>query len=103
KSADMESTGIAKIAKTCKLPFVIVRACSDSSRTVIPQTIIPNTNPDGFPNTSSIVTQALRSPNDWLLMSSLYYNFGKPQNSLQEAAKILLPYLSKAGQLTKSL
>lgn len=99
-STDMESGAAAKVAQKHDIPFTAIRAVSDSSEMIIPESILQNTNSDGFADISSIVKQAMISPKDWLPMSKLYYNFGKAQKTLQKAAKIMLSYLSETGRLT---
>jgi nucleoside phosphorylase len=92
KTADMESAAVAIIAKKFDIPFMAIRSVSDSSKMSIPPSVSSNMK-GGTTDIMGIVKQAIMTPNDWLPMIKLYYNFTKAQKSLRSVANALLPYL----------
>ena len=61
---DMESHRVAGVASTAGVPFMVIRAVSDSSSQTIPPTAIDAIDAHGAPQYGKVITRLLRQPGD---------------------------------------
>jgi hopanoid-associated phosphorylase len=63
-AVDMESHAVARVAAESDIPFLVVRAVSDSSRHGIPAWVAGTIQPDGHPGWSAVLSGVLAHPAD---------------------------------------
>ncbi len=88
-AADMESTGLAKIAADFRLPFVALRAISDSAQMHLPTAIANSFNSQGELGLLKLTIQLILHPAEWRAVFQLANGFKKASNSLSCLAKNL--------------
>ena len=89
-AADMESAAQARFAEEHRLPFLSLRAITDSASTDIPASVLEALDPQGHITVGGLLTRAHRRPTDWLLLLRLAVQFHAAQRALKKTRKLVL-------------
>ncbi|CCQ73411.1 hypothetical protein [Magnetospira sp. QH-2] len=63
-AVDMESHGVARVAKAAGVPFLVLRAVSDPADTKLPRAALGGVSPEGHRRPWGVVWGLLKRPND---------------------------------------
>ena len=96
-AVDMESAAIAEVARNEKLPFMAIRAISDSFNMSIPESALKFTNPYGKVQLSRLITALARRPFDIPKLIRLSLGFRAATKTLQWTGQRLIKYLEKSN------
>lgn len=100
-AADMESGAIAELSQKNGIPFVLIRAISDSPKINIPSVITKNMTANGDIDIFRFIMSALAAPNQWRNIYRLSRGFGKAKKSLNRASDKIFPALINKMNLMK--
>ncbi len=85
--ADMESATIAQVATEASIPFLVIRAISDSAQMSIPERLVKAVNSVGEISLQQIFTNVILRPKDWKAIFSLARGMHAAQSSLTKLAQ----------------
>ena len=88
---DMESFGLARAAKDCGVPFIVVRAISDAVTDTLPASLVPAMAEDGSIATWALIKGILRNPGDLVHLPSFGVKTAQANKTLRRAAFLGLP------------
>jgi adenosylhomocysteine nucleosidase len=86
-AADMESVGIAEVARQHHVSFMAVRAISDTAQMTIPSRLMTAVNSVGQTSLLSVCTHVLPYPMDWIKVVKLGWGMHKALSALKQASK----------------
>ena len=86
---DMESIAVAKVAKTLRIPFLIVRAIADPLNMNLPQAVSYALDSQGIVNLPKLFTYLLTHPGELPELIKLGLRFNKAQKTLKLVASQL--------------
>ncbi len=90
-SADMESAAIAGFAKKSGVPFLVIRAVSDSPEIEIPEAVTNYTTPEGDIRFWKFAFSLFMNPMQIPKIYRLADGFGKAMSTLEKTAELLFP------------
>lgn len=93
-AVDMESATIAKVAKQENIPFISIRAISDSANMSIPESILNYTDPYGQVQISQLIPAILKRPTDIPKIIKLARGYRSAARTLKWSGKKLIQLLS---------
>jgi hypothetical protein len=67
----MESAAIARYAHQNRAPFLAIRAVSDTTKMVLPESLLKAVNPLGKLSRQDVLTEVILKPQDWLRIANL--------------------------------
>jgi len=85
-AVDMESHAVARVAVESAIPFLAVRAVSDSFRHGIPAWVPGTIQPDGHPGWSAVISGVLAHPRDVPALVRLRTSSGRALATLRRVA-----------------
>lgn len=85
-ACDMESSSLGKLAKKHDIPFLVVRAVTDTYDMKFPRTVIVSMTSKGEINIAKFIFYALSHPGEWASIYRIYRGYGKASNSLKLVA-----------------
>jgi len=88
---DMESFGVARAAKDCGVPFIVVRAISDAVTDTLPSSLVPAMGEDGGIMPGALMKGILRNPSDLLHLPGFGMKTARANRTLRRAALLGLP------------
>jgi hypothetical protein len=91
-AVDMESHAVARVAAESDIPFLVVRAVSDTFRHGIPAWVPGTIQPDGHPGWSAVVTGILAHPADMPTLLRLRTTSRKALATLRRVALLAGPF-----------
>ncbi len=89
-AADMETGAQARLARVRGIPFVAVRAISDTASRQIPESVMQALDSSGAVNIRSCLVSALLRPADGLAVMKLGIQFNAARRSLKKASALVL-------------
>ena len=89
-ATDMESAAHARFAQEHRLPFVAIRAITDSAATDIPETVLRALDAQGHVSVAKLFAHACISPADWLKILRLGIQFNAAQRTLMKSRELVL-------------
>jgi adenosylhomocysteine nucleosidase len=95
-AVDMESHRVAKIARDHNVPFMVIRAVSDTSNESIPRSALNVIDENGQPLYSKVVSQILQHPGDIPKLIKLSRNTNTALASLRRVALAATPLFQLA-------
>lgn len=88
---DMESFGVARAAKDCAVPFIVVRAISDSVTDTLPASLVPAMAEDGSIRTGTLMKGIVKNPSDLVHLPGFGIKTARANRTLRRAALLGLP------------
>jgi hypothetical protein len=88
---DMESFGVAKAAKDCGIPFIVVRAISDSVTDTLPASLVPAMTEDGSISAGALLKGIIKNPSDLVHLPAFGVKTSRANRTLRRAAFLGLP------------
>lgn len=89
-ATDMESAAHARFAKASRIPFISIRAITDSASTVIPPSVLAALDAQGHVTAGKLFSRAYRRPTDWLKILRLGLQYNAAQRALKKASDPVL-------------
>ena len=89
-ATDMESAAHARFAKQHQLPFLTIRAITDSASTVIPPSVLAALDAQGHVTVEKLLRHAYLRPTDWLKILRLSVQFNAAQRALKKTRELVL-------------
>ncbi len=86
-AADMESAAIAALARAADVPFVAIRAVSDTALTRVPPWLSGAIDGAGRLATAQLIREMIVSPMDWPAVSRLALGFRAARGTLARVAR----------------
>ena len=86
-AADMESAALAALAQTAHVPFVAIRAVSDTADARVPQWLSDVINDTGRVSLRYAIKGLLLHPRDWIVVSRLAFGFRAARATLTDVAR----------------
>lgn len=86
-AADMESAALARLAREAEIPFVAIRAVSDTAATRVPHWLGAAIDSAGRLSTLDVLTQIARRPAEWAAVSRLAAGFWAARATLKGVAR----------------
>jgi adenosylhomocysteine nucleosidase len=86
-AADMESAALAALARTADVPFVAIRAVSDTASARVPECLNGAIDSAGRLSMANTVTQLLLRPTDWAAVGRLALGFHAARVTLTGVAR----------------
>ena len=84
-ATDMESAAHARFAQAHRIPFISIRAITDSASTEIPASVLQALDTQGRVTAGKLFTRAYRRPTDWLKILRLGLQYNAAQRALKKA------------------
>jgi adenosylhomocysteine nucleosidase len=94
-AVDMESATIALVARQKNIPFISIRAISDSAYMSIPESILNYTDPYGRVKISRLIPAILKRPADIPKIINLAMGYRSASRTLKWSGKKLIQLISK--------
>jgi len=88
---DMESFGVARAAKDCGVPFIVIRAISDAVTDTLPASLVPAMGEDGAIMPGALMRGILRNPSDLVHLPGFGVKTARANRTLRRAAVLGLP------------
>ncbi len=85
-AVDMESAALTQLAHTAQVPFMVIRAISDTTDMRIPEGLITALDVDGRVPLLKILTEVILQPRDWPAVARLARGFRAAQATLAGVA-----------------
>lgn len=85
-AVDMESAALGRFAQQNNMPFMAVRAVTDTANTIIPQTITRSIDARGRLHLSRVLFHVCRRPSDWPALLGLANDFRAARTTLKSLA-----------------
>ena len=89
-ATDMESAAHARFAKQHQLPFLTIRAITDSASTDIPPSVLAALDAQGHVTVEKLLRHACLRPTDWLKILRLSVQFNAAQRALKKTRELVL-------------
>lgn len=90
-ATDMETAALAKLAKEVSVPFLTLRAVSDTTQMVLPEHLLETVNSVGELPLQHILTKVVFQPRDWFAIAKLAWGMHMAQTSLRQVIKYIGP------------
>ncbi len=90
-ATDMESAALARLAKEASVPFLAIRAISDTAQMAIPKQLLKVVNSIGDLPRQHILTGVILNPRDWLVIAKFAWGVHAAQTSLRRVVGYLGP------------
>ncbi len=88
-AVDMESHGVARAAKDAALPFIVIRAISDSAAMALPNAALSGMGEKGESRIWPVIASLIKRPHELYALMRLAGDVEKAKKSLKQAAKLL--------------
>lgn len=88
---DMESFGVARAARDCGVPFIVVRAISDAVTDTLPASLVPAMTEDGGISAAALFKGIVKNPSDLLHLPAFGVKTARANRTLRRAAFLGLP------------
>ena len=89
-ATDMESAAQARFAQEHRLPFVAIRAITDSASTDVPESVLQSLDAQGHVAVAKLLARACRRPVDWPKILRLGIQFSAAQRALKRTRGLVL-------------
>jgi adenosylhomocysteine nucleosidase len=89
-ATDMESAAHARLAKERRLPFLAIRAITDTASTDIPESVLEALSPQGDVSVWRLLASAYLRPWDWIKIMRIAIQFNAAQRTLTRARELVL-------------
>jgi adenosylhomocysteine nucleosidase len=89
-ATDMESAAHARFAQEHRLPFISIRAVTDSASTEIPESVLQALDAHGRLTVAKLLAHACRRPADWPKILRLSVQYNAAQRALKKARDLVL-------------
>jgi adenosylhomocysteine nucleosidase len=96
-AADMESGGIAAVARAAGVPWIAMRAISDTADDVVPQSVLSSVDRAGQIRAHQLVSALLARPSDIACLPALARGFRAALKTLRTVAQYAGPALLAPG------
>lgn len=90
-AADMESGAIARVAQSCDIPLMVIRAVVDSAHMKVPVSAMAAMTETGRFDALAFARAVVRSPGDLALLPGLARAFGRALDTLNIVARSVGP------------
>lgn len=90
-AVDMESFGVAKAAQERKVPFLVIRAISDSVADQLPASVVPAMAEDGSIRIAPLISGTLKNPGDVVRLPAFGLKTARANRTLRRVALLGLP------------
>jgi adenosylhomocysteine nucleosidase len=88
-AVDMESVAIARYAHQNRAPFLTIRAVSDTTQMVLPESLLKAVNPLGKLSRQDVLTEVILKPQDWLRIANLAKGLYAAKRTLRQVLNSL--------------
>jgi adenosylhomocysteine nucleosidase len=87
RAVDMESFGVAEVARSCGVPFIAVRVIVDAAEETLPQAVIAATDAAGHTSLLQLLGQLARRPRELRSLVRLAHGYHRANRSLAAVAR----------------
>jgi adenosylhomocysteine nucleosidase len=88
-AVDLESDIVASVATSAGIPFVVMRAITDTASLTLPPAALLDLSPDGAPNLARVLASVLRRPSQVTALIGLARDTRRALSALAEPARAL--------------
>ena len=89
-ATDMESAAHARLAEKHRLPYISIRAITDTASTDIPESVLRALDAQGHVPVAKLLAHACLRPTDWLKIVWLGIQFNAAQRALKKVRELVL-------------
>jgi adenosylhomocysteine nucleosidase len=89
-ATDMESAAHARLAEKHRLPYISIRAITDTASTDIPESVFRALDAQGHVPVAKLLAHLCLRPTDWLKIARLGIQFNAAQRALGNVRELVL-------------
>lgn len=94
---DMESFGVARAAKECAVPFLVIRSISDGVTDTLPASLVPAMGAEGQIMIGTLLANIMKNPGDIIHLPGFGLKTAKANQTLRRVCFLGLPFFGLDG------